>query len=118
MKKNNYTLSALFCGLICLGLPACSKDGGPSDDNITYPLKVKATAMEEQGPVKLYTKDGEVTDEAVIAKFIADAEYFNAVFAPEESDTITFTTDSTAKLGEADYIYSIEKQSEGLFTFN
>ncbi|SEN54919.1 hypothetical protein SAMN05216436_1184 [bacterium A37T11] len=33
MKINNYTLSALFCGLICLGLPACrllqlKEDGG------------------------------------------------------------------------------------------
>ncbi len=59
-----------FLILACLAT-ACSKSDGENQSPISYPLEVKATALEEQGPVRLYTKDGDVTDQEVIAKFIA-----------------------------------------------
>ncbi|GAA4795128.1 hypothetical protein GCM10023231_24420 [Olivibacter ginsenosidimutans] len=122
-KKTNNINSALLLGVFCLVLGACNKDDHSADKDISFPLVVKATAMEEQGPVKLYTKDGEVVDQEVIAKFIAHPPEsvtlsFNEEFKASESDFIGFTTDSTASFGYSAVLYHVKKNEDDEIAFS
>ncbi len=87
--------SLLFIALFTL-VVSCVKHETP-DPDMQFPFSVKATAVASKGNVRLFTQGGEVTDESVIARFIADAEGFNAKFEVAPTDIVTFHTDSTAE---------------------
>jgi len=111
MKSNLILLMA-----VAMATTACSKDGSMVTES-AFPIELKAVTLERQGSVKLYTKSGEVTDEAVIANFIASERGFNAPFAPEPSNTITFTTDSTAQLGISAVLYRVSREDNDAVVF-
>ncbi|MGV3762686.1 hypothetical protein [Parapedobacter sp.] len=111
MKSNLILLIAA-----AMATTACSRDGNMVPEN-AFAIELTAVALEHQGSVKLFTKSGEVTDEAVIANFIASERGFNAPFAPEPSNAITFTTDSTAQLGTSDVLYGVSREDNDVVVF-
>lgn len=106
--KTRFTL--LFWALLLVATSCEKKDvSGP---DIQFPLAVKAQAVTEKGNVRLFTYDGEVTDESVIARFIAGADGFEENFEIEPTDIITFPNDSTAKFESLPWTYRV--QAEGM----
>src|SRR3546814_15937445 len=93
--KHCSTLYFLLLVAVLASVLSCKKTS-PPEPSVEFPLSVKATAIVSQGPVRLFTHEGEVTDAAVIAQFVAGAEGFDSDFEIEAEDVIIFHTDSTA----------------------
>lgn len=98
-----------------VAVAGCSKETG--EPATAFPIELKAATLESEGSVKLYAKSGEITDEGVIADFIASEEGFNASFEPRPDSFITFTTDSTAQFGASAVIYRVSRESNNAVIF-
>ncbi|MEC3880087.1 hypothetical protein [Parapedobacter sp. 10938] len=93
------------------------KKSSPPEPGVQFPLTVKATAILSQGPVRLFTHEGEVTDAAVIAQFISGADGFNKDFEIEAEDVITFQTDSTLEFESLTGLISVQAETADKLVF-
>jgi len=110
-----------FSSLFFLVL-SCGKDTTDIND-ITYPLVVKAKSLESRGTVRMFTKDGEVTDKASIARFIANVgmhelNIFEEPFKSDESNKITFHSRDSLTFANDVLKFGITEMQQGKFVIS
>ena len=98
---------------------SCEKD--TADVNgVTYPSVVTARSLETRGAVRMFTKDGEVTDEASIARFIAgggihEPNIFEESFESHPDSKITFHSKDSLTFADEILKFGITETQEGKF---
>lgn len=100
-----------FSGLILLALLVLSSACSKKSDELSFPIQVKMTGLENQEAVRVFTKRGEVTDQVIINRFIAGSAYFNLQYMDNDANVVEFSSDSTAQLGHTALYYKVKKDN-------
>lgn len=112
--KHHFLLK-LLAMLFITTLVACSKKD--EDDLISFPLALKATTLENQGAVRLFTMNGEVKDKETIDQFISNSLAFGQAFDVSKVSPVAFLSVDSFQVGFSQTLYEVEQQN-GQFIFS
>ncbi|WP_316822924.1 hypothetical protein [Pedobacter gandavensis] len=117
MKSLYKTIGLLF--LFSAIFTACKKE--PKSENIVFPVNFYVHQLKVKSGVRLFTKDGEVTDPIKISKFAGHKDFFNIkdslVVQPEFLFSITSLDSARFTIGNYNNKYTYEiKGNKFLFS--
>ncbi|RQO74709.1 hypothetical protein DBR43_04810 [Pedobacter sp. KBW06] len=113
MKKSFKLLSLAV--VIATGIAACKKDNPPEEKKKPQPKHLIMKSLTFKNEIRVYTKDGQITDPAIVAKAIAASGMNSIVHKLYEKGPLIFIDQNTLKM--ASYAYAIKKnEDQFLFT--